>query len=434
MFKTKSYKILIVLTLLGLLTACSTAEMVATDPEKDDVGTSTGSSDVVVTVSFWHTYNEESAENEMLVGTLIPSFEESHPNIKIQPLSVAYDDFRTKLTTAIAGGVAPDLIRSDIIWVPEFADMGALAALDEVMPDFDEYASQVFLGPLSTNYWDGHYYGLPLDTNTKVMIQNGNVLDAAGIDQTASTVDEFWAECDAIKALDEDSFLFAADGTYAWVMLPWIWSGGGNILDENFTTADGYLNSPETIAVYEMWLEQYKNGCIAPTMLGEGMDTFTGVGEGKYVGFDNGPWTYPILAGQYEDVPLVASLFPAGPGGSIQVVGGEDVIMFEQSQSKEAAAEFIRFLLSEEYQMKMAEVGQMPVLTNAVESDFFQNHPYYGTFLEQLKTAKARPAHPLWTQIDEIITDAGQRIIREEMGVQEALDDAVLQIDSLLGN
>lgn len=388
----------------------------------------------VVTVSFWHTYNEESPENEMLTQTLIPIFEAAHPNIKIESLSVAYPDFRTKLMTAIAGGVAPDLIRADIIWVPELADMGALAPLDELMTDFGDYAEAVFPGPLSTNYWNGHYYGLPLDTNTKVMLQNADVLADAGIDQPAVSVEDFWAECEAVKGVGDGTYLFAADGTFAWVMLPWIWSGGGDIMDENFTTATGYLNGPETAAVYEMWLDMYKQGCIAPTMLGEGIDTYAGVGQGLYAGFDNGPWAFPILAGQFEDVELVPSLFPAGQGGSVEVVGGEDVILFEQSESKEAAIEFIRFLLSEEYQLKMAEVGQIPVLTSAINSEYMQNHPYYGVFLEQLSTAKARPAHPKWSQIDEIMTSAGQLILREEMGVQEALDDAVSQIDALLGN
>ncbi len=433
MFTKKSFLLFALVLVFAFITSCA-----AGNPNPSDRG-ETADPDMdpetevdVVTISFWHTYNEESPENEMLTQTLIPMFESEHPDIKVESLSVAYPDFRTKLMTAIAGGDAPDLIRSDIIWVPELAELGALAPLDELMSDFDVYAEKVFPGPLSTNFWDGHYYGLPLDTNTKVMLQNAAVLEAAGIDKPAATIEDFWAQCEAVKAVDEENYLFAADGTFAWVMLPWIWSGGGAIMDESMTTASGYLNSPETVAIYEMWLEKYKEGCIAPTMLGEGVDTYAGVGQGLYAGFDNGPWAFPILSSQFEDVALVPSLFPAGEGGSIEVVGGEDVILFEQSDHKDAAIDFIRFLLSETYQMKMAEVGQIPVLKSSVDSEYMQNHAYYGIFLEQLTTARARPAHPLWSQIDEIITEAGQLILREEMTPQEALDAAALKIDSLL--
>jgi len=49
-----------------------------------------------------------------------------------------------------------------------------------------------------------------------------------------------------------------------------------------------------------------------------------------------------------------------------------------------------------------------------------------------LQTAKARTPNPAWTKMDEIITNAGQSILREEKTVQQALDDAAVEIDGLL--
>lgn len=385
-----------------------------------------------VTITFWHTYNEVSPENEMLVNTLIPMFEAEHPNISVESLSVPWDEFRRKLFTSIAGGVAPDLIRSDIIWVPELADMGALMPLDEVMPDLEEYKALVFPGPLSTNYWNGHYYGLPLDTNTKVWLYNKEMYDAAGITSPAGTIEELAEQCDAIKAVDPDAYLFAADGTFAWVLLPWIWSMGGDVVDADLTTASGYLNGPESVAAYEFWLDMYNKGCFAPVVLGDGIDPFTGFAQDLYANIDNGPWTYPIIESQFPDKQIYAAPFPTGSAGSIEVVGGEDIVLFQQSEHPEEAAEFIRFVMSPEYQLKMAEVGQIPVRLDLVESEYMQNHPYYGVFLEQLKTAKARPAHPTWSQMDEIMVNAGQRILRGELPPQEALDEAAAEIDALL--
>src|SRR5690606_36046300 len=102
-----------------------------------------------------------------------------------------YDEFRKKLLTSMAGGTAPDLIRADIAWVPEFAELGALARLDEVMPDFDDYAGKVFPGPLSTNLWKGNYYGLPLDTNTRLLLWNKQMYEAAGLSEPPATIEEF---------------------------------------------------------------------------------------------------------------------------------------------------------------------------------------------------------------------------------------------------
>jgi multiple sugar transport system substrate-binding protein len=386
-----------------------------------------------VTITFWHTYNEVSPENEMLVETLIPMFEEQNPNIKVESLPVPYEDFRTKVFTSIAGGVAPDLARLDIIWVPELADMGALSELDELMTDFDLFKDAVFPGPLSTNYWQGNYYGLPMDTNTKVWIYNQEMYDAAGITAPTRSMDELQGQCDAIKEVNPDAYLFAADGTWAWVTLPWIWSFGGDITDPDVKKASGYLNGPKTVAAYEFWLEMYNNGCFAPVMMGSGIDPFTGYAQDLYANIDNGPWTYPIVESQFPDKQVHASPFPAGDGGSINVVGGEDIVLFKQSKHPEEAMEFIHFVLSPEYQLKMAEVGQIPVRPDLIASDYIQNHPYYGIFLEQLRTSRARTAHPNWQKMDEIITNAGQLILRGEMTPQEALDAAAAEIDALLG-
>ena len=387
--------------------------------------------DEKVEIVFWHSYNEQGAENDMLVNTLIPMFEEQHPNITVKSVAVPYDSFREKLLAANSAGTAPDLIRSDIIWVPELAEMGALVPLSDEMSDFATYQSAVFPGPLSTNLWQGKYYGLPLDTNTKVWIYNTDVYSAAGITAPAS-MDDLEADCQAVKAVNPNAYLFAADGTYSWVTLPWLWSFGGSITDADITTADGYINSPESVAAYEYLLKLYDEGCISPVILGDGMDPFAGLASGDYASLDNGPWTYSIMEAQYPDAKFAAAAFPAGPAGSINVVGGEDINLFQQSQHKEEAMEFMRYLLSEEYQLKMMEVGQIPVLSSLVDSDAVKNHPYLGVFMQQLQTSQARTAHPAWSQIDSIITDAGQLILRKEATPQQALDDAAAQIDALL--
>jgi multiple sugar transport system substrate-binding protein len=385
-----------------------------------------------VEITFWHTYNEEGAESDMLVKTLIPVFEQAHPNIKVKAVSVPYDSFREKLLAAISAGTSPDLIRSDIIWVPELAEMGALVPLDQNMADFDTYKSQVFEGPLSTNFWKGHYYGLPLDTNTKVWLYNGDLYKSAGIDKAPASLDELEGDCQAIKKVNKDAYLYAGDGLFSWVTLPWVWSFGGSITDPDITTATGYINSPETVQAYTYMLKLYNEGCIGPVIMGDGVDPFAGFAAGTYASLDNGPWSYSILAGQFPDFKFQSALFPAGKAGSIDIVGGEDINLMTQSAHPQEAQEFIRYLMSQDYQLKMMEVGQIPVLTALTDSDAVKNHPYLGIFLQQLKTSKARTAHPAWSQMDTIITDAGQFIFRKEKTPQQALDDAAVQIDALL--
>lgn len=423
------------ITLSLVITACGptpTPEIIKQTVEVPVVVTATPVPKGPVTITFWHAYNP--LETETLDTKVIPAFEKAHPDIKVQAQPVPYDEFHRKLLTALAGGTAPDLIRSDIIWVPEFAELGALVALDELMPDFNTFKDKVFPGPLSTNFWKGHYYGLPLDTNCRVLLWNKAVFQAAGISSPPKTFDEFLTVCEKIKALGKDKYGFADGGTYAWAVNPWIWSSGGDITDPQITKATGYLNGPGTAAAYEFLLNLVKKEYIHPGILGGGVDTWGGFAKGEIAMVLEGPWFPPLFDQQFPDVDYGFALMPAGPGGAISVVGGEDIVMFQQSQNKEAAAEFIRFMLSPETQLTMAEAGQMPVLSELLATEYMQKHPFYGIFLEQLKTAKARTPHPAWPKMEDILTQTGQAILRGEKPPQAALDEAAAKIDALLSS
>ncbi|MFN8528643.1 MAG: extracellular solute-binding protein [Anaerolineae bacterium] len=377
-----------------------------------------------VTITFWHTYNEVSPENQTLTDTLIPSFEAAHPNIHVESVPYPYDGFRQALLTSAAGGESPDLVRLDIIWSPEFAAQGIIMNLSEQMPDFQEYADKVFPGPLSTNAYNGSYYGLPLDTNTRVFIYNPQVVATP-----PETIDELAALC---GTLPEGSFVFSDGGTSGWNLLPWIWSFGGDITDEAMTTSTGYVNGEKTVAAIQFLHDMIANGCFSDGYIGSGIDTWGGYFGGTIASMLEGPWLYPTAESQYPDFEIGAALMPAGDGGHISVVGGENIVLSANSAHPEEAMEFLRFTQSDEYQLAMSAVGQLTVLSGLLQNEYFTNHPYYGIFLEQLQTARARTPHPRYNEIETVLSDAAQLALRGEMSAQEAMDAAAEEIDALL--
>lgn len=388
--------------------------------------------DEPVTITIWHTYNEVGPENTTLVETLIPMFEEAHPNINVESVPYPYDGFRQALLTAAAGGEGPDLVRLDIIWSPEFAEQGVIAPLDTTMPDFQEFADRVFPGPLSTNVYDGHYYGLPLDTNTRVFVYNPALYESAGIEGAPVTIEDLAAQCEAITALGEGSFAFSDGGTSGWNVLPWIWSFGGDITDPELTTATGYVNGEASVAALEFLRDMIESGCFSDGFIGSGIDNWAGYFGGTIGSMLEGPWLFPVAEGQYPDFEVGTALMPAGEGGHVSVVGGENIVLMNSSDQQEAALEFIRFTQSPEYQLEMSKVGQLTVLPELLEDEYFASHPYYGIFLEQLQTARARTVVPNYTEIEQVLSDAAQLALRGELSAQEALDLAAEEINELL--
>ncbi|VAW03851.1 hypothetical protein MNBD_ACTINO01-163, partial [hydrothermal vent metagenome] len=176
----------IAMVMLLVAAACSSADDGST---ASDASSTTAVSDITqapsttadasaesVTITYWHTMSDPETEQ---LDNVIAAFEAANPGIRIEPTRFAYGDLKAALMAGLADGQGPDTALLDIMWVPGFADLGALERLDGVMPRFAWIARRTFPGALATNYWNGHYYGLPQNTSTQVLLWNKSVFDAA---------------------------------------------------------------------------------------------------------------------------------------------------------------------------------------------------------------------------------------------------------------
>lgn len=390
-------------------------------------------SDGSVTITFWGSYGNggNSAQQDVLNEQLIPAFEDAHPGVKVEYVDVPYDDLLQKLTTSAAGDELPDLVRADLGWVPRFAELGVLVPLSQAMPDFDELAEATYPGVLATNFYEGEYYGLPLDTNTRVLITNPDALEAAGWDAPPATFEEFLAFGDALEGTGFT--LFADGGLGAWNLMPWIWSGGGDIADADLTTSSGVLDSPANVKTVQMLVDLYQAGRISSGIIGnEGaVSTSEGLPGGDYATIFDGPWMNGIWEGQFPDFAPVYSPIPAGDGGSISVVGGEDIVLTASSEHQEEAMEFIRFTQSEEFQLALVPTGQLTVI-EALGPQQVELVPYYEVFTEQLATAKNRLAITRGAEVDAILNAELVPAFEGTIPVRDALANAAAEIDELL--
>lgn len=413
-------------------TAPGSSTSIATSSAAPPTATSK-SSGSPVTLTFWGTYGNggNKSQTNALSATIIPAFEKANPNIKINYVDVPYDSLLQKLETGAAGGQLPDLVRSDLTWVPKFASLGVFAQLDGKMSTFDSLAKADYAGTLAANKYKGHYYGLPLDTNTRVLISNKKALSQAGIAAPPATFAQLQSDGAALAA--KKIPVFADSGLQAWNILPWIWSGGGDISNPALTTATGYLNGPKSVAAVQMLVDLYKKGAIPNLLVGNkgAVSTSDGLPKATYADILDGPWMHDIWAGQYKSFAPTYSPIPAGAGGSVSVVGGEDIVMTSNSKHQAAAEQFIAFTQSQTYQLAMAKTGQMSVVSSLGTQEA-KLVPYVAPYITALKTARSRPAVPDAPQIDTALADDLTPAFQGKTTVQAALDKAAKDIDPLL--
>lgn len=377
-----------------------------------------------VTITFWQTYNTDGPENKQLNDVVLPAFQKKYPNITVKSVVMPYDGLHDQLVTAVSGGGLPDVMRMDIIWTPEFAKLGALVQMDS-LPGFADIKKEVFPGPLSTNVYKGKYYGVPLDTNTQVLIYDKELVPSA-----PKTLDDVKAAAAALKG-KKDTWGVGLGGFGPWNMLPWFWTAGGNVTDDAFSKAAGILNSDKSVAALQWIVDLQKSGYLGPSTLGGKPDSWGGFKAKNYGMLTDGPWFFPIIAKDMGP-SVVGTPMPQGPGGSVSVVGGENLVIFKSSKNQEAAWTFARYMLSDEAQTAMAKVGQMPVTRSASQSEVMKQVPYFAPFVTQLETAKPRTVSPNWPKIEKILSDAFEAALRGTKTPKQALDDAAQQIDPLL--
>lgn len=167
------------------LAACSgggtsSTTSTSTAPSTSTATSTPAGSSAPVTIQFWNAYNTTDAEASTMQHVVIPAFEKQNPGIKVQSVVYPYASLLQKFIAAAAAGNPPDVMRSDIIWVPQLASQGALLNMSSV-PGYSSIASSALPGPLATTKWNGQPYALPLDTNTQALFWNKADFKAAGI-------------------------------------------------------------------------------------------------------------------------------------------------------------------------------------------------------------------------------------------------------------
>ncbi len=400
----KLFTVLLALTMLLYLVPCANAE---------------------TEITFWHTYSE--GEEKVFLEEVLPAFEQANPGIKVKAIRMPYEGLNQQIITAVAGGTAPDLIRMDITWVAQMAKLGALEPLDE-KEGFGTILADALPGPMATTLYKGLHYGLPLNTNTTTAVFNLDRLKELGLNAPPATLDELLAAADKADPANE-KWLFAVQGSYSWAMLPFLWTLGGSITDDAYSTASGYLNGEATVKAMETIKGWYDDKIIGPCILGEEPATWGGVEAGNYAMVVEGPWFYSADNTKPNNPD---AMIPAVDGRSISIVGGEDLVMVKGTQNADAAWTFMQFMMSAECQLPMTKAGMIPTMSSLLERVDTKDTPWLPAFLDQLKTAQPRTPSAEWPSIEEVLNTAFESILRGNVSAQEGLDAAAAQIDALL--
>lgn len=415
------------LLLVSLLaTACSKGS--ASEPAQD---TKAGG-DVILS------YFTFSAAPDHLkdLDAIIAAFEKENPKIDISVETAPYDQYFTKLQTALAGGTAPDTFEVNYENFVSYAESGSLLALDEVAAEDSSYDKAVY-APKSLAAFSrgGKQYGLPASFSTVVLIYNKDLFDKAGV--AAPTADWTWEDerAAAVKLTDKARGVF---GDYQppqfFEFYKTLAQTGGSFFDESGTKSA--FNGPEGLRAAE-WLV----GKVGKTMPTEK----DGVGTpdydtnlfkaGKLAMWHNGIWQFDGL----KDLPFEWDIV-VEPGDSqkASAVFQNGVAAASTTKNATAAWKWMRFLTSSDTTVstRLASAWELPPVSDAAAlATYLEKSPPANrqAVVDSLDAIALPPVIKRQQEMQDIVTEELGNAAAGRKSVQTALDDAAARVDALLG-
>lgn len=327
---------------------------------------------------------------------LIERFNAKYPNVKINYQSVPFGEAQNKFKTAAEAKTgAPDILRAEVAWVPEFASLGYLYALDDttLMKDHADYLET----PMSSGMYEGKTYGVPQVTDSLALLYNKAILEKAGVTQPPKTWVELKSAAQTIKKKTGKDGLFINAGGY--FLLPFIYGEGGDLVDP--AAKKIVVNSEQNVAGIKIAQDLVKSGAAVKPPSNDSYGTMmTLFKDQKVAMIINGPWEVNNIRtaekfGGVENLGIAA--VPAGSARAGAPVGGHNYVIWSgMPQSKaDAATAFVEFMSSAESQAFLAEeLGLLPTRKSAYALDNVKNNPIISAFKPVVDAAVARPWIP----------------------------------------
>lgn len=394
----------------------------------------------VVTIDFWIPSGRGRDEG---TAAIVEAFEATHPNIKVNVTAIPFNEFLNTYKVALAGNTPPDAAFTNGVDIQSLAYSGALMPVDDLLSDADR---QDFMPDLLEMVsLNGQAYALPFEQSGGAMFYNAEYFEAAGV-VAPKTLEEAWTWPEFVENVQKVVDNQASQGKQVWGMV-----GLNNPIDSAFfawtmirsnsepgsplwqsissdwTTVDGYVNTPEAMEAYEFYQSLYTEG-FAPK---ESIPDAFGTGQAATM-FGIPPSAGDLTAGfpdlKWDVMPLPYMKTPLTHTGSFANT------ISARADNVEEAKEFIKFYSSPEgfhayLSVRPSIPGRVSMQAEVPE---MQDGYLKLIFDEVTQWGYARPGGPGHSVFNQIIAIKMIKDIALGGNIEEVVSAAVEEADAQL--
>jgi multiple sugar transport system substrate-binding protein len=376
---------------------------------------------------------ERSGGNKQMVDMLVEAWNAKNANCKIKLTYIPHTEMVGKIAQGIASGEVPDLMGMDLIYAPQFEKAQQLVDLTQRVRDWPELKT-ASKGHMTVATYENKLYGVPLYADVSALFYNKDLFTRAGLDpaKPPTSLTELRTYADKITALGGDVKGYYLPGNCAgcniFTVGPLMWASGAKI--EAKGPGDEPLTGDGVKQVLQFARDMVKAGNVHPGDRAENGETFhLQFGSGKVGMMGTGNFNITLARQQNPKMKFGIALLPGvAPNSSASFIGGDIVVVPKGSKRVADAANFMKFLLSDEVQVDVyAKALNLTTREDMVNNKYFAAEPlvqdvakaltvgrtpYTTTFFEQINSPQGpwlqmlQRAYYTNDSLDTVIADA----------------------------
>ena len=314
---------------------------------------------------------------------IVNQFNETHPNIRVKNIQLAWDEYYTKLVTGFAAGKGPDIAVSHVSRLPQLVNLEIVSELDPLAEKMDIEWETFNQNILDATMFRNKHYAIPIDTHPLIFYYNKKHLKAAGLldesgkpimEQSPQGFIDFFIRLK--EALPKDvitySFPTSGDDPYRlwWALYHQL--GGDGILSEDLQSPD--IDFDKAIEAANYMKALYHDYKVIPLHIGDFYQMFQ---SGSAAVLTTGVWATGIWE-QTKDLEFGALPLP-NIFEKEATWGDSHTLILPKNQNasverQKAAITFANFV-AEKTQI-WAKAGHIPAKDTVVQSKEFKEMPY----------------------------------------------------------
>lgn len=389
-----------------------------------------------IEISFWSLFTGGDGE---FFDAMIEEFNRAHDDIEMTTDTVRFDNYYTKLTTALTAGNAPDVVVVHRDRLLDYVSQGVLYPLNDLMDDVNAPLNDFVPAALDGCTFDGTIYSIPLDVHPLILYYNNDLFAAAGVTSVPRSYAEVIGAAQAVQAtgipmgiaLDNTTATYKAY-TLTRLFMSFIAQQGGSLLNADLTAAD--FNNEKGAAALEALIDMVNVSHVTPA----GLDYDSSVAAfklGNAAMHINGVWATGGFE-QQEGLNFTAVPLPPMFGQPAAWSGSHTLaipVRADMDQARlEAIAEFMMWMTANGD--LWAKAGHVPTRISVASKPEFTALPHRKDYAGAAESSFPAPRTAAWGEIYGNLSDSLEYAVATNQDVGEALADMEEMVNGILAS